>query len=511
MEGIIPSLDKLQENLNMTDIVINTASVQISKILPVIRGGNAVRRKYNTSEGHFLMISNKNLAILQNYISKKPIIIRISSDKKIKLSNKNMIVKKMSTSSKIFIKDLDKYSTNLVEYQKKVKCACQAEYKNKIRDMYSKYVVTLSKVQEFVALTDFLVSGAILAQKYYYCRPIIPNNGTSGSYFKAKKLRHAIIERINETTEYVPHDIALGNGQDHNGMLLFGVNSSGKSSLMKAVGIAVILAQIGYYVPAESFEYEPYLMLFARITGNDNLFKGQSSFILEMTEIDSIVNSCERYGKNTLVIGDEVCRGTDTKSAVTLVATTLEHISNKNATYIFSSHLHKLPKLKVVKDIDNLIICHLLVTHDEEHDCLICDRKLVPDQGPDNYGLEVAKYIIKNKHFMTRTRQVSAEIKGTPQIKRSKYNAKLNVKECAICGYVPTKKHHKEIEVHHINFQVDCYGDGKIKKKPYLYKNHLCNLVPLCRGCHENAHHGNIIINGYRDTAIGKILDYVKV
>ena len=281
---------------------------------------------------------------------------------------------------------------------------------------------------------------------------------------------------------------------------------------MKAIGIAIILAQIGYYVPAEEFIYEPYMALYARITGNDNIFKGLSSFALEMTELDAILLRTEKQGSATLVIGDEVCRGTEDTSGIALVASALVSLSECKATFIFSSHLHQLPDIDEVKALNNLRLFHLRVEYDEENDCLIFDRKLTPGSGPKVYGLMVAKYLIKNPKFINRAeiikKRLMGELKVELPIKQSNYNKDLLVKNCAICDYSPTADYCKELESHHIHFQKDCLADGKIKEKPYLSKNRLYNLVVLCRKCHVKVHKGEITIKGYDDTSIGPLLNY---
>jgi DNA mismatch repair protein MutS len=124
----------------------------------------------------------------------------------------------------------------------------------------------------------------------------------------------------------------------------------------------------------------------------------------------------------------------------------------------------------------------------------------------------VAKYLIKNKKFINRAEIIKKRLMLEHQIdipaKTSKYNKELLVKNCLICGYKPIKDTDKELESHHINFQKDCWADGKIKEKPYLSKNRLYNLVVLCRKCHNKVHQGEIIIKGYADTSIGPQLDY---
>ena len=100
-------------------------------------------------------------------------------------------------------------------------------------------------------------------------------------------MRHPIIERINSSSEYVPNDVMIGL-EEVSGMLLYGCNAVGKSSLMKAIGLNIILAQAGFFVAAKTFTYHPYKKIFTRISGNDNIFKGHSSFAVEILELNNI-------------------------------------------------------------------------------------------------------------------------------------------------------------------------------------------------------------------------------
>ena len=127
--------------------------------------------------------------------------------------------------------------------------------------------------------------------------------------FVLNLFRHPIIERINEKKEYIGNDIELSE----KGILLYGVNSSGKSSLMKAVGLNIIMAQSGMFVPAHEFTYEPYHHIFTRIFGSDNIYKGLSSFAVEMIELRNIL---KRSNKFSLILGDEICNGTESISGI---------------------------------------------------------------------------------------------------------------------------------------------------------------------------------------------------
>ena len=158
------------------------------------------------------------------------------------------------------------------------------------------------------------------------------------------------------------------------------------------------MAQAGFYVPCSSFEYYPYTQLFTRILNNDNLFTGQSSFAIEMSELRSILL---RANKNSLVLGDELCSGTENISAISIVSAGLKTLSDIKCSFIFTSHLHQLMNLSLIQQIQNLKIYHLKIVYDQEKDILIYDRKLENGSGPAIYGLEVCKAMDLGNEFIS--------------------------------------------------------------------------------------------------------------
>lgn len=471
----------------------------------------------NKADGWFIKVSNARAVILQDALKSMPneIIIKDANKNKIKLDKSKIKFDKLKSKTNIIIESLKSQSNDIVMNKFKLNELTRIEFYKQITKLYESYHLSLYAMSDFIAKLDFMVSGAVVAKRYSYVKPIISTANNPGSYLTAKSLRHPIIERLCKETEYIPNDIALGNVPNEvntNGILLYGLNSSGKSALMKSVGLAIILAQIGYYVPATRFEYDPYTSIYARITGNDNMFKAESSFLLEMHELDAIINRSEGNGLNTLVIGDEVCRGTESISGISLVASTLVHLSEQNTSFIFSSHLHELTEISQVKALENMQVFHLHVEYDTVTNSLKYFRNLRSGSGPSIYGLLVAKSVIKNTKFINIAEQIKknlmAEFDKKLVTKKSNYNNQLLIRCCAMCQYTPINDSDKELETHHINFQKNCSADGKIKAKPHLSKNELYNLVVLCRKCHESVHNGKITINGYIDTNIGPMLDY---
>jgi DNA mismatch repair protein MutS len=189
---------------------------------------------------------------------------------------------------------------------------------------------------------------AKVAVELGYVKPTLIE-GDEGS-LQIKGLRHPLLELQDRKVQYVQHDISLGCSNDGNqGWLLYGLNASGKSSLMRATGLAVLLAQAGSFVPAQSMTLCPFSSLHTRIINTDNLWMGLSSFAVEMSEMRDIFQSA---GPKSLVLGDELCSGTETTSATALVAAGLNGLLKRGARFLFASH----PKLLGVECIMHQLI-----------------------------------------------------------------------------------------------------------------------------------------------------------
>ena len=375
-------------------------------------------------------------------------------------------------------------------------------YLENVKKIHDENIKIIRIIVDFITTLDYVMSNAITAKKFNYVKPEIDTK-SNYNYIQIKQLRHPIVERIIDY-EYVPHDITLDDKL--NGMLIYGLNSSGKSVMMKAVGLNLIMAQCGMYVPATEFKFKPYTSIYTRITGNDNIFKGQSSFTLEMTELNSII---KRANNSSLIIGDEVCRGTENISGNSIVAATISHLAKIKATFIFATHLHELVQLNIIRSLDNVKAFHLSVDYDANKDVLIYDRTLKEGSGDKVYGILVAKCIIDNKEFIEETLNIKNELTqnfGTLiSGKKSRYNSEIFVHKCEICGKEDTNAEMSSLQTHHINYQKDC-KDGFSIEKPHLKMNSSANLTVICETCHNKIHSNEITIDKKIMTSKGKKL-----
>jgi DNA mismatch repair protein MutS len=186
--------------------------------------------------------------------------------------NKQTQSKKSITNSEInsFCKNVGSIKVNLIDTVSKV----YQQIVKKLQD----YQYDVERISNFITYVDLVYTKAFIASKYNYCKPEIAANESGKSFVRATDLRHCLIEKIQQTELYVANDINIGDNNELDGILLYGTNAVGKTSFIRALGISVIMAQAGLYVPASSYRYKPYKYIFTRILGNDNIFKGLSTF-----------------------------------------------------------------------------------------------------------------------------------------------------------------------------------------------------------------------------------------
>ena len=483
--GIYPSLDTLQSQIGMGHDAMELLREKLNNMIDDKNArSEKISLKHNRNDGYYFQLSIKRYNSLKTNLDKKQ-TITINS---IHINVDDFKVTKTNNNIKLSLPMLKNQTENIDELQLQLTNQTHQKYIEFLKDINTQFGDSMNDINEIVTLIDYYVSIAKVARMYNYVKPTIKNKKNSNGYLIAKEIRHPIVERIIEH-EYVPHNIELG--LDLKGMLIYGLNSAGKSVLMKSIGMSVVLAQAGFYVPARKFTYYPYKALYTRITGNDNLLRGLSSYGVEMVELNSIL---KRSNESTLVIGDEVCRGTEYISGNAIVSATVLKLSDIGSTFVFATHLHELVEIDEIIEREDIKAFHLTVDHDVKNDKLIYDRELKPGSGERIYGITVAKYIIKDSDFIEKALSIKNKLlnrdNSSPVIstKTSRYNSKLLVDKCGMCGKRGLDSKQTNLETHHINHQKDCDNNGFVKNKPHIKKNALYNLVVLCNTCHDKIH-----------------------
>jgi DNA mismatch repair protein MutS len=353
---------------------------------------------------------------------------------------------------------------------------------NKFVTNFETFQPQLESIINFITLVDVLYTKAAIAKKHNYCKPTIVKSDKS--FVDAKQLRHCLIEQFQTNELYVTNDIILGEGST-DGILLYGTNAVGKTSFIRALGVAIIMAQSGLYVPCSEFNYMPYKYLFTRIIGNDNIFKGLSTFAVEMSELRTILRLSD---ENSLILGDELCSGTETLSAISIFVAGIQQLHRCKSSFIFATHLHEIVDYSEISELPSVKLKHMEVIYDKERDVLVYDRKLRDGPGNSMYGLEVCKSLSLPGDFLDAAYEIRMkyhpESKSILSLKTSHYNSKKIVGMCEKCGK------RKGTEVHHLQHQRDANDNGIIiNSDGVFHKNNLANLMTLCEECHNETHH----------------------
>ncbi len=308
------------------------------------------------------------------------------------------------------IKNAERYITDeLKEYETQ---ALSAEEKaleleqqlfDQLRRQSAQYVGRLQALAETVAQCDCLAALAYLARRRNYIRPKI----TDGSQLVIQEGRHPVLAETLGA-EFVPNDVELGDGVGDI-LVITGPNMSGKSTYIRQVALLVLMAQTGSFIPAEDAEIGLVDRIFTRVGASDELVRGQSTFMVEMTETANIINNAT---DKSLVILDEVGRGTSTYDGLSLAWAITEYIANKlKCRTLFATHYHELTELSEL--FGNVNNCNVAVR--EWMDEVVFLHKILPGGTDKSYGIHVAKLAGVPKTILDRSNEILEELESTFQ------------------------------------------------------------------------------------------------
>lgn len=324
-------------------------------------GINILKVGYNRVFGYFIEVTNSNLSkVPPDYIRKQTL-----------------------TGAERFITDeLKKHEDEVLTAQVK---AFELEYKlfSKFRDYSKEFVALIRETAECIAELDVFTSFATVAAEQNYVCPVIDESGD----FVVKNGRHPVLEQILPLGTYVANDIELSSSDKSKTqfMILTGPNMAGKSTYMRQNALIAILAQIGSFIPADYAQIGIVDKIFTRVGASDDLTLGKSTFMVEMSETACILNNATQ---KSLILIDEIGRGTSTYDGVAIAWSVAEYIASKiGARCIFATHYHELNVMtKTFPQIKNYRI-----TISEENGEIEFLRKIVPGGASKSYGIQVAK------------------------------------------------------------------------------------------------------------------------
>jgi DNA mismatch repair protein MutS len=512
MNGVDETIDTLVKENSVMLVAFEDIIKRIEKILVEENAGSSnrlVTLGLLEKEGYYISLSKNRFSLIESAFKKEEFFLQYN-------------VKKLTNSVKITSVFTDELSDKIMKNRRKIVTLVKEKYVNLQAVYERRYSLLFDRVIAYVSDLDVGVSSSKVAQTYKHSRPMIVESKDDENFMQIMQLRHPLIEIQERGGIYVPNDIVMGNrdfmdlpypktvmlevgvhdGHDINGVLLYGINSSGKSSLMKSIGIATLMAQSGFFVSAAVMKFSIFDSLFTRIVSKDNLAKGLSTFAVEMLELKNIFN---RATVRSLVLGDEISHGTETLSGVAIVASAIKKLSNTRCLFLFATHLHQLSTMKEITTLDNVVDLHLSVEYDEEVDTLLFNRVLQAGSGSSIYGLEFAKSLHMDSEFLETANAIRKrlsndfdELELLVKKKTSKYNKELYVTKCIICGAMAE-------DVHHISQRSLADKAGFIG---HFHKDNKHNLIPLCKEHHNQIHDGKLHVNGFVMTSKGLELKF---
>jgi DNA mismatch repair protein MutS len=350
-------------------------------------------------------------------------------------------------------------------------------------------------MEQWVAHLDVTQCIGSTSQEWgFVCPTILPFSQGDASMVSIKQIRHPLVELASPNITFVRNDLTLDDQEQ--GLLCYGNNAIGKSTLAKSLGIAVILAQCGSYVPAAEMTLRPFQALYSRIHNNDHLFAGLSSFSVEMSELRTILQQASPY---TLVVSDEMANGTESTSATAIVASSIQWLSRHQSKFIMATHLHDLPKY-IDATKERVAIKHLHVEYDPITQKLIYHRTLRDGQGSSMYGIEVARAMALPFEFIESALATRHRIIGSTTQQgaaSSSWNSSVVRRECERCRHPICS----DLEVHHVQHRASADVLGRLPDGTSMNKE--SNLMVICQTCHDQLHRGEFVVGPVQQTSDG--------
>ncbi|WP_034550829.1 DNA mismatch repair protein MutS [Carnobacterium funditum] len=325
---------------------------------------------YNRVFGYYIEITKSNLASLPEGLYERK--------------------QTLANAERFITPELKEKETLILEAEEK-SLALEYELFTKVRDEVKQYIDRLQLLAKTVATIDVLQSFATISEKYHYVRPELTFDSRE---LVLKDGRHPVVEKVLGQQTYVPNSVEMNEQTEI--MLITGPNMSGKSTYMRQLALTVIMAQMGCFVPAQSAKLPIFDRIFTRIGAADDLISGQSTFMVEMIEANQALRHATQH---SLILFDEIGRGTATFDGMALAEAIIEYIHNHvHGKTLFSTHYHELTVLD--EELKGLVNTHVGAI--EEDGELIFLHKMLPGAADKSYGIHVAKLAGLPKNLLTR-------------------------------------------------------------------------------------------------------------
>lgn len=342
-------------------------------------GIKGLRIKYNRVFGYYLEVTNSYKDLVPDYYTRKQTMTNAE----------RYITPELKELEDMILGAEDK----LVSLEYNLFC--------EVRNQIAEQVVRIQKTAKAVAKLDVFISLAVVADQNQYCRPQINENGV----IDIKGGRHPVVEKMITNDMFIDNDTYLDHANNRISIIT-GPNMAGKSTYMRQTALIVLMAQLGSYVPASSAKIGIVDRIFTRVGASDDLASGQSTFMVEMNEVANILRNAT---SNSLLVLDEIGRGTSTFDGLSIAWAVVEHISNPRllgAKTLFATHYHELTELEgKLNNVNNYCIAVK-----EKGDDIVFLRKIVKGGADKSYGIQVAKLAGVPDSVIERAKEIVEEL-----------------------------------------------------------------------------------------------------
>lgn len=366
-----------------------------------------LRIRYNKVFGYYLEVTNSFKEMVPDYYVRK---------------------QTLANAERYIIPELKELEDTILGAEDKL-CALEYELYSEIRNKIASEIVRVQKTAKAVAELDVLASLAAVAEKNHYVRPKMNDKGI----IDIKDGRHPVVEKMIPNDLFIANDTYLDDKKNRISIIT-GPNMAGKSTYMRQTALIVLMAQIGSFVPASSANIGMVDRIFTRVGASDDLASGQSTFMVEMNEVANILRNAT---SKSLLILDEIGRGTSTFDGLSIAWAVVEHISDSKllgAKTLFATHYHELTELE--GKIDN--VNNYCIAVKEKGDDIVFLRKIVKGGADKSYGIQVAKLAGVPDSVIQRAKEIVEELVDTDITGR--------IKDIAVQGHETKKKHTKPLD-----------------------------------------------------------------
>ncbi|MFZ7131212.1 MAG: DNA mismatch repair protein MutS [Eubacteriales bacterium] len=338
-------------------------------------GIKSLKIKYNRIFGYYIDITKSNLHLVPDHYIRK---------------------QTLANSERYYTEELKDVENKILSAEEKI-IHLEYEIFQNIKNDILLQVSRIKKTSENISIIDTLYSFAQVSFEYHYAKPTIYD----GQDILIYEGRHPVVENVLPQQEFVPNSCEL-NCSDQRMVILTGPNMAGKSTYIRQVAIITLMAQIGCYIPAQKGKIGVVDRIFTRVGASDDLALGHSTFMVEMSEVSNILKNATQ---KSLVILDEIGRGTSTYDGLSIAWSVVEYLSNKETIgckTLFATHYHELTQLEdIMEGVRNFSI-----KVKESHEGVTFLRKIVPGGADQSYGIEVAKLAGLPKKVVQRAREI---------------------------------------------------------------------------------------------------------